>query len=272
MRRSWCFLALASSLLLSGCEDTAKEAWVKVVKPCIASDLSDNWLYFGPSGAIRPGSVWERSADGNWDLRLTQEDVPQLSRYNLEGKPTSCSGTHTSKVDVSGSLSFENAVTPFSAELSAELRRAKTISIKASAIVVESLRQTPFEEFAKNEPTLSLVYKALAPAGRYVLVEALKVTGYTAELDFDQEVAPAIKAKYSGPLSKAVTGNLGATITATWTSQTKLQLQSSEGFYIAGRMRAFDLLGKGFSAGGEESAFNPELAAVSKDAKVIAQY
>jgi len=232
----------------SAAED-AKTFWTSVLKNCASSDLNGNKiLYFGPSNNIGPGSIWLTGADGGYQLRTTVTDTRALKAFLVRGTPTACSATSTTELKASAVANLEPSLGIVSGDLSIDLKKAKSLEVQADSIAWDLLQTAQYEHYVKHLRSDSIVRDDLDRGGRLVLSRALRVTGYTASLEFSDSDAAALKAKYSGPLPKAITGEFGGKLSASWTSNNTLKLSSKSDFYIAGELSPYK--SSGFAANG----------------------
>lgn len=235
---------------LHGCvQDTAKEAWNVIVKNCAGSDLTGGAIqYFGPSNNVGPGSVWRPGPDGGYRLRYSLGDMPGEKNFITRGEPYKCDGSKTTSFGLNAAVGLTTSLAPVSAELANDLKKAKSIEVQAQIIAWDLVREGPFESYIKTLPASSGVRDDLNRGDRLVLYRALRVSGYTAQLKFSASDAASLKAKYSGPLPKALTGDIGAQLSANWADDTTLKLTSSSDCYIAGELAPYS--SAGFAIGG----------------------
>ena len=101
-----------------------------------------------------------------------------------------------------------------------------------------------FLSFLKIDTVLSR--RDLNSGTRLVLIRALRVQGFTADIVFSAADAASAKAKYSGQITSGLTGELGAGLTASWTDDTTLRITATD-FYIAGELGRYTT--SGFASG-----------------------
>lgn len=240
---------------LSGCKQDAKAAWNDIVKKCAKSDLNGSKvLYFGPSNNVGPGSIWRVPEGGGYRLRWTLGDMPGSEVALLPGNEVSCAGV--AKTDFSGKASagLLTSVTPASGEAAVEFGRARKITANADSLSWDILKEGPFEQYVRELPATSSIKQELGTNTRLVAVRALRVKGFSAELEFSASQAASLKAKYQGQLPAQLTGELNLGLEGTWVNETTLKIAAKD-FYIAGE------LGK-YEAAGFAAADNPVSDAV----------
>ena len=223
---------LILTFFLAGCVTTAREAWIDVLSKCASSEALNNVVYFGPSNKVGPGSVWRKSDDSlhlRWTLADIEPDEGKLKNLIQEGALTSCQGETSSEWKLKPSLAFESQATPISAELSADLNRAKSVTVSVDKWAMDLIKEGPFEKWIKSNKDYS---DDLKQQDRLVLEKAVRVIGFSTILDFSESDAIALKGKYSQPTLNF--GSLGVGMNAEWKSSTKLELKSNNAFYIAG--------------------------------------
>jgi hypothetical protein len=254
-------LIICTSLL--GCREDAKSSWDAVIKKCSDNQLNGNTvLYFGPSNNVGPGSIWRPGADGGFRLRYSLDDMPDPKQFIEKGNPSTCDGSSATNFGLKASIGLTTSITPGSIELANDFQKAKNIQVKTTAISWDIVKEGPYESYIKNLSPADSVRDDLGKAGRLVLYRALRVSGFSATLEFTDSDTLGLKGKYSGTLSKQITGDVGAELSASWTSDNKLVLTSTGDFYIAGELVPFKA--GGFSAGGGTAFGQPVNASAIK--------
>ena len=257
MRKLW---LVCICLCLMACEpESAKDAWNAVVKNCATTDLSGATIqYFGPSNNVGPGSIWRPGPEGGYRLRYNLGDMPGEKTFITRGEAYKCDGSRATFFGLKAAAGLTSPLTPTSAELSNDFKKAKSIEVQVQAMAWDLIREGPFESYVKTLPVGSgSIRDDLDRGDRLVLYRALRISGYAAQLKFSASDAASLKAKYSGPLPKALTGDVGAELSANWTDETTLKLSSSNDFFIAGELVPY--AATGFAATG--SAFGKPVQA-----------
>jgi hypothetical protein len=243
---SWTIAALiaAAALTFSGCSASdAKSAWNDIVKKCAKSDLNaKEILYFGPSNNVGPASIWRTVDTGGYRLRWTSADMPGAEVAVLKGNEMSCQGT--AKHDFSGKASagLVTSITPASGEVAAEFGRARKVTVNADALAWDTLKEGPFEQYVRGLPDTNPIKQELGTNTRLVSVRALRVQGFSAELEFTATEAASLKAKYQGALPAQLTGELNAGLQGQWKNETTLKITAQD-FYIAGEFGQYRATG-----------------------------
>src|SRR5438046_4482937 len=132
MKKKIIFLGIA--LAMGGCSPNGKSAWQDVIRHCASSDLNGKHvLYFGPSNAIGPGSIWRKDTQGEFRLRYDLAQMPPPSQdYRANFTETTCDGTWSSGFNLGATASI--AATAASADLQADFKKAKKVSAKANSV------------------------------------------------------------------------------------------------------------------------------------------
>lgn len=206
------------------------------VKGCADSDLNGkSVLYFGPSNLIGPGSVWSRlGPSGGYQPQWRMQDLGVDMQVIDQGKAFACDLSKSSKLAANADLSVISSVTNASAGAKADFSRGKVVRVTSKGAAWDTVVAGPYNAKLKAITDASIRADIAGP-NRIILRRALRLDGYRVTMDFDASVKPEIKAKYSGKiLGKETVGDVGANLSATWTSDDKLELSASDGVYVAG--------------------------------------
>ena len=231
------FAAVLSSLTLIACSTPSPvDPTNKFVNGCADSDLnSKSVLYFGPSNQIGPGSIWTRlGPTGGYQPQWRMQDLGVDAKVIDQGKTFECDLNRSSKLAANASLSVLSSVANASADATADFSRGKVVSVTSKGAAWDTVVAGPYNARLKaiSDPTISADITA---PNRIILRRALRLDGYRVTMDFDSSIKPEIKAKYSGKiLGKQTVGDVGANLSAQWTSEDKLELTASDGVYVAG--------------------------------------
>jgi hypothetical protein len=229
--------AAVSALSLAGCNTpTTGGATTEFVKSCADSDLnSKSVLYFGPSNQIGPGSIWSRlGSSGGYQPQWRMQDLGVDRTVIDQGKTFECDLSKSSKLAANAGLSVVSSVANASAEAKADFSRGKVVKVTTKGAAWDTLVAGPYTAKLKaiSDPTIGA---DIAAPNRIILRRALRLDGYRVTMDFDSAIKPDIKAKYSGKLlGKETVGDVGANLSAQWTSEDRLELTASDGVYVAG--------------------------------------
>jgi hypothetical protein len=227
------------TLILAGCQATAKDAWVEVIKKCATTQTidEDKLLYFGPSNTIGPGSLWRKDTQGKgYGLRMANEDLSENKKIVHKDTPALCKGQSVTETKLGPKLSFTSELSPVSAEVKADFEKAKSISAKAAEIRWYTVQEKPFEDYIRELPVSNPLKEDINQENRLVMRRALMVSGYSAEIKFDASIAAELEGKYSGTLPAELVGDLGAGISASWRDGTTLVLESKAPFFVVGEL------------------------------------
>ncbi|MDB5977666.1 MAG: putative lipoprotein [Nevskia sp.] len=243
---------------LAACSDDARTAWTSVLKKCAVSDLTgSSIMYFGPSNAIGPGSIWRKDDDGSFRLRYALSDMPDPKAFFKQQKEFQCDGSAETKFSLKAAAGLSSSISPMSADLSNDFQKAKSITVKANSARWDLVSEGPYENYIDSLPSGNGAKTDLKEkAGRFVMYQALLIKGFSAELEFSDSDVASLKGKYSGAIAKSITGDLTASLDAQWSSDNKLTLTSTDDFYVAGQLVPFSATG--WAAGGGSRFGKPE--------------
>lgn len=247
--------ALVVAVSLSACFGMggAKSAWNDVIKRCGESSLNGREvMFFGPTNAVGPGSVWRKDDEGVFRLRYDLSQMPRPQTFTAPFSSAQCDGTYSSKVNFG--LDANLSAVPVSAELQADFKKARKVSAKADSVAWVPIAEGPYENYVRGLSASDPVRQDLETGNRLVMTRALQVSGFTTSLSFSAENAATLKAKYpNGPLPAGLVGDLGGGLNASWSADNTLTITNAGTFYIAGEFQRFSTAGLS-SAG---SSFGP---------------
>jgi len=151
-----------------------------------------------------------------------------------KGKPFECDLSKSSKFEANAGLSVISSVANASAEAKADFSSGKIVKVASKAAAWDTVVAGPYTVKLKSITDTTISADVVKP-NRIVLRRALRLDGYRVTMEFDTALRPEIKAKYSGKiLGKQTVGDVGANLSAEWTSDDKLELTASDGVYVAG--------------------------------------
>lgn len=230
-------LMLAAMSLAASCSPPKTSvATNEFVNGCADSDLnSKSVLYFGPSNQIGPGSVWSRlGPSGGYQPQWRMQDLGVDARVIDQGKPFACDLSRNSRLAANAGLSVISSVANAAAEAKTDFSRGKIVNVTSKGAAWDTVVAGPYNARIKGIADAGIRADVAGP-NRIILRRALRLDGYKVTMDFDTAVKPAIKAKYSGKiLGRETVGDIGANLSAQWTSDDKLELTASDGVYVAG--------------------------------------
>lgn len=245
---------VSGALILSGCNGSkgAKAAWSDVISKCAQTSLNGKEiLYFGPSNAIGPGSIWRKDAQGVFRLRYDLSQMPDPKNFMAPYTEVSCDGKTTRAFTFKADAGLD--AVPVSAELKADLAKARKVEAKATSIAWVPVAEGPFQSYVRSMPADAGPRVDLDASDKFVLTRALKVRGFSTSLEFSSDVAAGLKGKYNGSLPAGLAGDVSGGLNASWKSANTLTLTSAGDFYIAGEFQPYSPTG--FASGSD--AFGP---------------
>lgn len=230
-------LILAAMSLGTSCgSPSTGGATTDFVNGCADSDLnSKSVLYFGPSNQIGPGSIWSRlGPSGGYQPQWRMQDLGVDAKVIDQGKTFACDLSKSSKLAANAGLSVISSVANASADAKADFSRGKVVNVTSKGAAWDTVVAGPYNARIKSIADAAIRTDIAGP-NRIILRRALRLDGYRVTMDFDAAIKPEIKAKYSGKiLGRETVGDVGANLTAAWTSEDKLELTASDGVYVAG--------------------------------------
>jgi hypothetical protein len=228
---------LGAMLLLSGCPNNSSNVIKPIIDSCADDHLTSNAvLYFGPSNQIGPGSIWARlGVNGGYQPQWRVDDLGlDYLKVVQPGKAFQCDFSKNSTFTAGGGLSVLSQAANVSAEVKSDLARAKAIKVSASEVAWDTVIAGPYL-VELNAIVDANIKSDVYGKNRLVVRRALRLSGYKAMLEFDSSVKPEIKAKYDGvKLGATAVGEVGAQLSAKWTTDDKLELTALESVYVAG--------------------------------------
>lgn len=247
--------------------DNSQQAWQAILKKCAESNLlGSNIVYFGASNKVGPGSVWRKAKDGSYRLfyELSDLEVDPQKRASLVviNNAVGCQGSANSQWAVNLGLPFESSTTPLKLDVSADLKRARKVSVTITGYAMDELKEGPYEDLIRNNPRLIQNLESFVIASN-----AIRITGFTADFDFPEGVAAELRPKYK---DNFVSLKEGATLKSNWTSDTNLKMTATEPFYMLAGFSHVVLSKKGTSiiVAQKESVPADQVGSVGSDREI----
>ena len=247
MRKIGALVLLVTCVALVNCNYSAEKSWVEALKDCGITDInSSKILYFGPSNNVGPGSGWRETLDANgshvdYRLRFTGDELPAPKDFvQLAGGGYQCKGGKTVTFKLAANVAGSVSTLPLNAQLSNEFQKAKSVTISVGGMGWDQLRELAYETYFKS--TLGAgnkFYEDMNVPNRLVLIRTLAVRDLVMTYDFTAGDAAAIKAKFTGPLAGATTGDIGGGLSANWQSATTLAVTAPQKSWILGELASF---------------------------------
>jgi hypothetical protein len=253
MRQILVLMCLVCFSLTANAQD-AKKVWKEIVKPCTISQLQGNKVIFlGLSNNIEVGTLLRpKASQGGYGFASYQNLVTEYAANRNTAKPMpnpieggnfiSCTGTANSQKNLKASISFLSAVIPFTGDFGAGLSKATITAASVEKAAMYDMDELVMSRIIEALGPNSQVRDALLQRGNggkpiwYMVSRAFRVEGLRVKLTFKRTVDLAFKAKYTGPLANAGTGELGGGLTANWLNDSTLELVSTAPFYIAAEL------------------------------------
>ncbi|HEY6769698.1 MAG TPA: BON domain-containing protein [Candidatus Sulfotelmatobacter sp.] len=225
-------LAIVTVLVLAPWKhQDSRQAWLAVLNKCASTQLiGKDVLYFGASNEIGPGSIWRKSTDGSIRLRYELSDLETDSTKRAalirENNSVACDGSSASTWDVKLGLPFEGTVTPLSADVSTDLKRADSVTVTVNGWAIDELKEGPFESFIRANNALQDEFSS---PDRVVVENAVRIAGFSAAFKFSRSISDELRGKFSGA---QLALQDGANLQSQWNNDTTLTIKTPDTFYI----------------------------------------
>jgi hypothetical protein len=236
-------LAFAWSTLTTatGHAQTPDNVWMRVLRQCgDLGSLQNDFIYFGVSNSLGPGSVWRQKQDGSWQPRAMLSNLTTnekaLSQILVKGKPASCNGKSSFEWKLSPSLALSSRVSPLNAEISASLNKAKAVTVSIKNWRIDELIEAPFEAEVFKRQVTDIYRREVFNVNHVLMTRGVWVSGMTATLTFSKEDAAQAKAS----IGKSILGGTASVdLNAKYTADDTITFESGDGFYLIGMPSKF---------------------------------
>lgn len=246
-----CAAVVVVTCILTGCngnqaKPNSSQAG-KLVAECAQSAMigPKHIRYTGPF-PLSAGQVFVRLGDdlvlpGPTATTMFGDPLPKNLLLTTQGTGN-CSQTSTSKSDLKTELGVTVKTLPVSGELKNDFAKGEVTSVTVDGfewIFVDPIEYgSQVAKLSEQAP----VRQAIAKGNVEAAIGVLKVKNYRAEVDLSRSSDTGLKAKYSGPLPQALSGELGAGVSYAASGNGKITLSIPGDVYVAGVFRS---LGKG---------------------------
>lgn len=226
----------------------SESAWENVLESCGASGLINSKpLYFGAANANGVGSIWSLDeTTGDYWPTSQFKDITSRTDIIYTNKKQQCEGDVKSGVEVGVDASIQPVFYPVSGEINAALANVKSAQVKVDSIVLEEAWWDKFNEELRKLPANGAIKSGIEFNNRFIVGRAWKIQGFKAVLIYKGNAAAGAKAIFD---AKAAAGTLG--VSTKLTSDSTLEISSTEDLYIAGVLRK--LSPTGVSAGSQRT-------------------
>src|SRR5215470_4662105 len=157
MRRFLLVLALSVlSVCATGCDDQQRDMWVQALRDCGITDVDPaRTLYFGPSQNAGPGSGWRETFKNrkhvDYRLRFGSDELPGPKAFiRLSPAGYQCKDGREVTFKLNTDIAVHVSTLPLSAELSNDLRWARTIRISVGGMGWDELNESDYEEYFRK--------------------------------------------------------------------------------------------------------------------------
>jgi hypothetical protein len=181
----------------------ASTAWRKILQKCAKTDLIKNqYIFFGVSNTIGPGSVWRFAEDKSirlmFELADAFPDTAQQEKLVHLNNVAACTGNSTTGWNLKLTLPFTTGATPLSLDISAVLGQAKKVTVSISGYSVDVLKETDWKEGFQSLGKDNAYSKEILQPNRVIAENVVKVKGFKATFDYKTDLSADVKAKYKG--------------------------------------------------------------------------
>lgn len=257
-RKAWllvALIALSYAFSYAKCnEATARNVWTDIYLKCVTNDALrlDQLVYLGPSNRAGAGTIYHRFPNGLQPAAEFADYVPSnTDRQKILTQPglAACRGSAHSSTEINAKAVLESQITPASGEFGLRLARSRSVDLAFSQYEQVDVKEIPFKLFVDALPGDNAYRNNLLKPDYVVATKAFRVSGFSATVTFESAVEPAFKAKYTGNVGAL--GSAGVNFSATWKSDTQLELSAQSDFIIASEISRY--VGTGFQ--GEQGHF-----------------
>jgi hypothetical protein len=239
------FVVVVASFTL-GCDGSkdAKAVWNNGLKKCAVNDqIGPNVVYFGPSNALGPGTIFQKFSDGGIQVSHLADSYG-AQKLLAPAKPFDCASNYSTSFKLGGSATLPSTI-PVSGSLSANLSSARTVDVTATNLIWDQLIVGDYRSLVNALLETNDVKKDLLENHELVLSRALRVSGMKATLQFTNDAGAAAKLQIpnGSVISKSKDTSAPVELNVSWQGNTQLTLTAQSDFYIAGELRNYTATG-----------------------------
>jgi hypothetical protein len=250
----------------------SKKVWKEIVKPCTLSELQGKRVIFlGLSNNVEVGTLLRPRPDqGGYGRASFRNVIDEYAVNPGSSKPMPdpisggnfirCEGAVSKKKNLNASVGLLSAVLPFTGNFGLALSKATITSGTVEKVAMYDMDELVMARIIDSLPANGQVRSALTlqtPDKKpvwYMVSRAFRIQDLKVKIDFKKNVGADFKAKYNGPLSGTDVGELGVGLTASWVTDSVLELTTTTPLYIAAELASYRPSG-GFEAG--KKRFSP---------------
>jgi hypothetical protein len=220
----------------------AARYWGRVMNHCIQSLLlkGKDADYLGPSNLLDLGTITDKRLDLTYRILdsnvFSKDELKKIIRY---GAPTTCAYEISSNINIESLMNARigiKADDDLSLDLGNVIKNSKNVSYNVSSwqkdeIIVgnlmDALRDT-------ESPKKKGFKEDLLKEGRLIMTSAIRVKGFSADIELNNDISSYLKAKLS-PGVVANLGNADATVKVSVVNSKVIRLQSTDDFIVYGK-------------------------------------
>ena len=246
-----------AAIAVAACGGDAASSAQKLIAECAGSALvgSKHIRYTGPM-PLSEGQLFVRLAP---DLVVPGPDAkamfgdPLPANFLVKKPPVAdCANTKDRHTDLKAELGVTVATLPVSGQLKTDLSRGQLTSATVSGFTWQWVNYVELNAQLARLPENDAVRSAVRKGNTEIVIGALRVANYRAEVDLTQANDVDLSAKYSGPLTGAMKADLGAGVQYVVKEKGKIVLTIPGETYVAGVFRPISAGGQVESGGGRE--------------------
>jgi hypothetical protein len=192
-------------LFMAGCTNlgSSKTSWNDVLSKCVDSNLiGENYLFFGVTNSVGPGSIWRYADDKS--VRLLYELSDAIPSEEVRSKLVNISPVATCKGDTTtkwgGGINFPFSLSniQLTGELGALLSRSSSLSVSVDGVGIDSIKETPWKKAFRDLGKDDIYFAELMESNRVIASNVVKVTGLRSIYTFNSQLGADIQAKLIG--------------------------------------------------------------------------
>ncbi|WP_282042614.1 hypothetical protein [Winogradskyella flava] len=210
--------------------------WRKTFKDCMESNFIRSPYYFGPTSTVSLGSITSKNKR---QLIFTAESVfseDEIKKITNVGAPASCIVKRSIELDLETTLEGE-IKDKGNANIRFAIQNAKSTTTTIDGFQVDNIIEGILRQILDNAETGSTkaVYKKELLEGKNVLLNRIiKVSGFTTEIELDNEISADLEAELANNPEFEV-GDAGLKVKFSKKNNTTISVKSLGDFVVFGK-------------------------------------
>lgn len=210
--------------------DEVARNWRTAIRSCAQTDIlgENEFVFFGPSNNIPPGSIWRKSNDGRLFLRWNVNDYEPLRGDALtqKGAWVSCRFATNVVGSADPGVFLDGDLSAVSAKLSTALKKSTSARIGFDQWRLDLLKEGPYLDAVRQVDRMA---RDLGAPDRIVMHKGILIRGFFLELGFRKDLSAEMDALVDDP---AIVG--GSKLRIERTADSSLRIASASEVYVAG--------------------------------------